>query len=270
MRAVVEPITEHLNLLAADEPPPWEILSEDSPSPLVILCDHARNRIPRRLGRMGLAEEHFETHIAYDIGAEKVTRELCESLGCCALLSGYSRLVIDPNRHPGDGSSIPEISDEVEIPANHALTPEQILEREQSLFWPYHNRVTKKLEQISQRGQLPVIIAIHSFTPVFRGFQRPWHIGVLWDRDQRVSRPLIQRLRGNPDLRVGDNEPYHARNPVGFTMEIHCEHNGFPHALLEIRQDLIKDDAGARHWAALIQRNLKAVLEEAELLPQSG
>jgi len=253
-------------LLNGDEPPAWELHNPASTSPLVILCDHARNRIPRKLDQLGLDPIHLENHIAYDIGAMDVALRLSRDFQARLFLPGYSRLVIDLNRHPGDGSSIPEVSDEIEIPANRGLGPEEVIQRENALFWPYHNAVAKELAAINARGQTPVIISLHSFTPTFRGFERPWHIGVLWDQDQRISGPLIARLRRLSALCVGENEPYHARNPLGFTMDIHCERNGYPHILLELRQDLIDSEEGVTHWAGLIHAHLGAVLNELDLL----
>lgn len=252
-------------LLSDDEPAAWQELRVDSPSPLLLLCDHASNRIPGKLQHLGLELDVFGQHVAYDIGCEKLTRRLSERFNASALLAGYSRLVIDLNRHPGDGSSIPEISDNIGIPGNHALTPRQIRQREDALFWPYHNRIEEVLGRICRHGQLPVLCSIHSFTPVFRGYRRPWDIGVLWDRDQRLSSPLLESLRREPDLCVGDNEPYHARNPVGYTMDVHGEQNGYPHLLLEIRQDLINHDEKISAWADIIHRHLKQVLEQVDL-----
>ncbi len=252
-------------LLSSEEPGPWEELNPQSSSPLVILCDHANNRVPKSLGHLGLELDVFGQHVAYDIGCEKLTRQLAERFESTALLAHYSRLVIDLNRHPGDGSSIPTISDTVEIPGNSNLSPDQIKQREDALFWPYHNQVEQILQRILDRGQTPVLCAIHSFTPVFRGYQRPWHIGVLWDRDQRLSTPLLEHLQTLPQICVGDNEPYHARNPVGYTMDIHGEKNGYPHILLEIRQDLIGHDEGISEWARLIYSHLRKVLGQVDL-----
>lgn len=252
-------------LISCDEPEPWEMLNPDSTSPLLFLCDHAGNRVPKSLGHLGVDLSVFGKHVAYDIGGEKLTRLLAQHFDASALLAHYSRLVIDLNRHPGDGSSIPEVSDTIQIPDNHALTPEAIKAREEALFWPYHNQIEQLLQKILARGQTPVLCAIHSFTPVFRAYQRPWHIGILWDRDQRLSTPLLEILRTEPHLCIGDNEPYHARNPVGYTMDIHGEHNGFPHALLEIRQDLISHDEGVAEWARRIHRHLKQVLAKVDL-----
>ncbi|MCW8904210.1 N-formylglutamate amidohydrolase [Sedimenticola sp.] len=250
------------DLLTPGEPPAWEELNSESPSPLLLLCDHASNRVPQKLAHLGLDLNVFGMHVAYDIGCEKLTRLLSSRFNATALLANYSRLVIDLNRHPGDGSSIPEVSDNIEIPGNHALTPEQIGQREEALFWPYHNRIERILGRIVSRGQTPVLCSIHSFTPIFRGFQRPWHIGVLWDRDQRLSTPLLESLRSARRFRVGDNEPYHARNPVGYTMDVHGEKNGYPHLLLEIRQDLIGHDDGVVEWADIIHTHLQRVLTQ--------
>lgn len=250
------------DLLTPDEPPAWEELNSESQSPLLLVCDHASNRIPHELAHLGLDLNVFGMHVAYDIGCEKLTRLLSGRFDATALMANYSRLVIDLNRHPGDGSSIPEVSDDIEIPGNHALTPEQIGQREAALFWPYHNRIERILARIISRGQTPILCSIHSFTPVFKGFKRPWHIGVLWDRDQRLSTPLLESLRSVGRFDVGDNEPYHARNPVGFTMDVHAEKNGYPHLLMEIRQDLIGHDEGVAEWAEIIHTHLKPILAQ--------
>ena len=134
--------------------------------------------------------------------------------------------------------------------------------RENTLFWPYHNQLNKLIEQKLAVGINPVLCSIHSFTPVFKDFQRPWHIGVLWDRDQRITRPLLDRLYQIPEICTGDNEPYHARNPVGYTMDIHGEHKGIAHVLLEIRQDLIDTPAGVEQWSTLTYKHLSQVLSD--------
>lgn len=255
-------------LIDFDEPPAFELIRGAADSPIVILCDHARNKTPRCLGLMGVTEEVFEKHIAYDIGAESVARELQRLFHGFLVIAGYSRLIIDLNRHPGDGSAIPEISDNIEIPANKQLSPDQVIQRENALFWPYHNTVTEQINKIQDKGRTPIILSIHSFTPEYRGYKRPWHIGVLWDQEKRISEPLIESLQSEPDICIGDNEPYHARNPLGFTMDVHCERNGHPHVLLEIRQDLINDNEKAENWAQLIHRHLAAVLQHTGLLPQ--
>lgn len=252
-------------LFYPEEPPAWEELNSDSSSPLLLVCDHASNRIPAKLDHLGLDLNVFGMHVAYDIGCEKLTRLLAHRFNTTALLAHYSRLVIDLNRHPGDGSSIPEVSDGIEIPGNHGLTPEQIAEREAALFWPYHNRIEQILGRICSRGQTPILCSIHSFTPIFRGFKRPWHIGVLWDRDQRLSTPLLESLRAAKKFQVGDNEPYHARNPVGYTMDVHGEKNGYPHLLLEIRQDLINHDQGITEWVDIVHSHLQGVLTRIKL-----
>lgn len=258
------PDTAHIptrqDLLTPEEPPAWEELNSESQSPLLLVCDHASNRVPQQLAHLGLDLNVLGMHVAYDIGCEKLTRLLSSHFNATALLANYSRLVIDLNRHPGDGSSIPEVSDDIAIPGNHALTPDQIRQREMALFWPYHNQIERILGRIVKRGQTPILCSIHSFTPVFKGFSRPWHIGILWDRDQRIAQPMLESLKATRRFNVGDNEPYHARNPVGFTMDVHAEKNGYPHLLMEIRQDLIGHQAGVTEWAEIIHTHLRPIL----------
>lgn len=253
----------HSPLLGRHEPPAWQQVNCQAKSPLILLCDHASNRVPVALKQLGLGDLALEQHIAYDIGCAPLSHRLSTLFDATALLAGYSRLVIDLNRHPGDAASIPVVSDNIEIPGNRNLSPRQIILREGAIFWAYHNQIGRILERQQALGRDPVLCSIHSFTPVFRGFKRPWHIGVLWDRDQRLARSLLDRLSKIPEICSGDNEPYHAKKPVGYTMDIHGERRGFAHVLLEIRQDLIDSPAGVEQWASLIHKHLAQALSDS-------
>ena len=252
-------------ILQEHEPDPFQVLNIDGAAPLVITCDHASNRVPELLGNLGLPESALSRHIAYDIGSAGVARELSRLLDAPAVLSCYSRLVVDINRHLSDPTSIPEVSDGVPIPGNTGLSRQECNERVEELFIPYHNTVSALLEHVAKKGRVPVILSIHSFTPEYQGFRRPWHIGILWDRDPRIARPLVERLRRDPALCVGENKPYHAREPVGYTMDVHAEGNGYPHALIEIRQDLIPDAAGQQRWAELLAAQMKEILKDERI-----
>ena len=239
-------------LLAADEPEPFRVFNPHGKAPFLLLSDHSSARIPRALGTLGLEPPDLQRHVAYDIGADATSRRISELCDATLVTSRYSRLVIDPNRRLRSPTSIPLASEDVIVPGNHDLTPEQVAERENALFHPYHDAISERIGVFLDGGRVPGIISIHSCTPAFLGFERPWHLGVLWHRDPRFPLPLMERLGQEPHLIVGDNEPYSARNPEGYTMEFHADLNGFPNVLLEIRQDLISHADGVEHWARFL------------------
>ncbi len=250
-------------LLDSGDPPPFTVVNPDGQTPLVLVCDHASNAVPAALGQLGLGPVELAQHIAWDIGAAGVTRRLAARLDAPAVLCGYSRLVIDCNRPPGDPTSIAEVSDGTFIPGNHALGDAAAEARVNAVFWPYHQAITQMLAQRWRHGhgRAPALIAIHSFTPVMNGFRRPWHLGVLWNRDPRLAGPLLDRFRADPELCVGDNQPYSGRE-VGFTMDTHGGAAGLPHVEVEIRQDLLADEAGRERWATVVADVLAAVLRD--------
>jgi predicted N-formylglutamate amidohydrolase len=244
------------------DPPPFEVVNPTGQAPFLLICDHARNRIPGSLGRLGVQPADLERHVAYDIGAEAVSRYLSEHCDAVLVQANYSRLIVDPNRHPGTPSSIPKASEDVVVPGNHDLSPEDVVRREASFFWPYHEAVTRQLDRFRARSQIPALISIHSFTPAFLGFERPWHIGVLWHRDDRIPGPLMKRLAAEPDICVGDNEPYSARSPEGYSVETHADNHGYPNVLIEIRQDLIATNAGVTRWGGFMAHVLHEILAD--------
>lgn len=252
-------------LRADDEPPPFEIYNPDGPAPLVLLCDHASGFIPRALGALGLDEAQLARHIALDIGIAEVTRRLAQHLDAPAVLSGFSRLIVDPNRGFDDPTLIPQISDGVVVPGNRELTSAARQARLEAFYEPYHAAVAGVLDarQASLRGPSegpqrgPAVISMHSFTPVMKGSERPWQIGVLWNRDPRLPQPLMAKLHA-AGVVVGDNEPYSGRDGHGHTLHIHAEPRGFANVLIEVRQDLIDTHHGAIDWA----ERLGAVLSE--------
>ena len=256
-------------LLGPADPPPVTVVRGSATAPMLLVCDHAGTAFPAALGTLGVGPQDLGRHIAYDIGAEAVTRHLSDRFDATAVLSGYSRLVIDLNRDLGDPTSIPEISDGTVVPGNRDLTPDAVARRVQALFWPYHRGIAAHLARL-RRGALegeavPGVVSIHSFTPVMRGLPRPWHIGVLWDRDPRIAMPLIARLEREPGLLVGDNEPYSGRNTEGHTVDRHAAAAGLPHVLIEIRQDLIATADGQARWAAVLGDALADVLADSDL-----
>ncbi|MEO1190862.1 MAG: N-formylglutamate amidohydrolase [Pseudomonadota bacterium] len=238
-------------LLAEDEPPAFEQIAASTASPFLLICDHASNFVPRSLQGLGLEPAQLAQHIAYDIGAAAMTRRVAEQLSAPAVLSHFSRLVIDPNRPVGAPTSIPEVSDRVSVPGNQGLTEAEKEVRAAACFRPYHQAVAAAIQQALGRGRLPIVVSLHSFTPVMEGYQRPWEIGVLWDQDDRLAKPMLADLAAR-GMAVGDNLPYSGRSPYGFTMGHHASSLGLPQVLLEVRQDLIDTAAGAARWGDLI------------------
>lgn len=248
-------------LLRPGEPLPCELYNGDAGGRLLLVCDHASNHVPGRLEGLGLSDAELARHIGWDIGAADVTYRLSDRLGAPAVLAGYSRLVIDYNRaldHPG--LFLAE-SDRTPVPGNVGLSDADRQERIDALYNPYHEAIADQIGRLHAEcgpDETPVVVSIHSFTPVFDGIERPWHIGVLWNIDPRLPEPLIARLRSDKDLVVGDNEPYSAREGFGHTLESQGDGNGLANALIEIRQDLIDTHHGAAAWA----ERLAVVLQE--------
>jgi len=248
--------TSVLPLLAPDEPAAFEVIEDIGRSPFLITCDHAGRRLPRALGDLGLPESELSRHIAWDLGAAQVARALARELGAFAILQTYSRLVIDCNRPPGVPSSIPLISESTVIPGNEALSPAAAAERARAIFQPYHARILSEFERRAQAAQPSVLIAMHSFTPTFMGVSRPWHTGMLYNRDARLARALIELLRRERELVVGDNEPYSVSDLSDYGVVVYGERRGIPHVEIEIRQDLLSDEAGQEAWAKRFARLL--------------
>lgn len=248
------------SLLSPADPPPFEEIL--GPAPVLLVCDHASDRVPASLGALGLPRARFAEHIAVDIGAAAVTRLLALLLGASAIHAGYSRLVIDCNRAPDDPSSIPETSDGIAIPGNRDLGPAARQQRFDAIFAPYHDAIDRRLAAVAG---VPALISVHSFTPVMQGFARPWHVGILWDDDPRIAASLLAALGAEAEIVVGDNLPYSAREPRGYTVSHHAHARGLPHVAIELRQDLIADPAGARAWAERLTRVLKPILAKPDL-----
>jgi predicted N-formylglutamate amidohydrolase len=249
-------------LLANDEPPPFVVENEYGRSPYLLTVDHAGARIPRKLESLGLSDAERKTHIAWDIGAAAVARLLAEQLDAWLILQTYSRLVIDCNRPPGSPESIVVCSERTRIPANEAaLEPASPARaaRERAIFHPYHTRLRAELAARAQRGQPTLLIAMHSFTPRYLDIQRPWHAGLLYNRDRRLADLLLPLLRALPDIVVGDNEPYSVDDDTDYTIPEHGERRGLLHVGIELRQDLIADEAGQRLWAERLAQALSNV-----------
>ena len=243
-------------LLGDDEPPPFEVAGREGRSPFVVICDHAGRRLPRALGSLGLSAQELATHVAWDIGAGGVARRLAATLDAFVACQVYSRLAIDCNRPLAAPDSIVTVSERTVVAGNQNLPPEAAAARARELFHPYHDQIRSELDR-RKRTDLPaVLIAVHSFTPVFLDRARPWHVGVLFNRDTRLAEPLLQLLRAEEDLVVGRNEPYAASAQTDFSIVHHAEDRGLPCVEIEIRQDLIADEAGQIAWAARLARLL--------------
>ena len=243
--------------LDAADPPPFVVEHADGSSPYLITCDHAGRRLPVRLGCLGLSAAELETHIAWDIGVEAVARPLAEELDAFLILATYSRLAIDCNRPPGSADSIVSLSEHTEIPGNRGVSRAEAEARARALFHPYHERISAALDARRDAGRPALLVALHSFTPVFDGVARPWHAGVLYGRDARLARVLLELLRAEDGLSIGDNQPYHVSDETDYAVPVHGEGRGIPHVELEIRQDLIADAAGQAAWAARLARLLR-------------
>jgi predicted N-formylglutamate amidohydrolase len=227
---------------------PFVRIEGDPSAGLLILCDHAANHVPPEYAALGLDAAEFRRHIAYDPGAAAVTSALSRRLGVPAVMSTFSRLLIDANRGEDDPTLIMRLSDGAVVPGNAAVDEAERARRVARFHAPYHGAIAAAVDDSLGRGVVPALISIHSFTPVWRGRARPWHAGILWDRDPRLAQPLIAALAADPALVVGDNEPY-AGALAGDTLYRHGTRRGLAHALVEIRQDLIAEEAGALAWA---------------------
>jgi predicted N-formylglutamate amidohydrolase len=249
-------------LLDPDEPAPVTLDNEAGSSVFFLTCDHAGRAIPRRLGRLGLLEDETLRHIAWDIGIGAVGRQLSQLLDATVITQTYSRLVIDCNRDPNVPSSIPEISETTEIPGNRNLDDAARAARVETIFHPYHSAIAASLDRRAAEGRTSVLVALHSFTPVFKGVSRPWQVAVLFNRDPRLAHALAELLRVEGDLFVGENEPYAVSDLTDYTVPVHGERRSLPHVEIEIRQDLIGESSGQRQWAQRLARLLPAAYSE--------
>jgi predicted N-formylglutamate amidohydrolase len=248
-------------LLSGDDEAPFEVQGRDGRSPFFIICDHAGRRLPRALGDLGLSEAERGAHIAWDLGAGAVARGLAAKLDACVVWQRYSRLVIDCNRALSAPDSIATRSERTSVPGNQDVGPDAAEARAREIFHPYHDEIARLLDARAAAGHLTILVAMHSFTPVFLDEPRPWHVGVLSNRDRRVAAPLLRALRAESDLVVGDNEPYAVTDDSDFSINHHGERRGVPCVEIEIRQDLVADEAGQRAWAERLARLLVVVLD---------
>lgn len=239
----------------------YEIVAGRASIRLILLCDHASSAVPEAYGDLGLAPTQFERHIAYDIGARDLTLGLADRLAAPAVLSRFSRLLIDPNRGLDDPTLIMRISDGAAVPGNRGVDEQERQRRIERFHAPYHGAIARTIGAVQAQGLTPLIVSIHSFTPVWRGWPRPWHVGILWDRDEAIAQAMIRGFAAQGDLVVGDNEPYHGALE-GDTLNTHGTRPGLPHALIEVRQDLIATKTGVEEWVERVARVIEPIMND--------
>jgi predicted N-formylglutamate amidohydrolase len=242
--------------------PPFRILQPEGDPGVLLVCDHAASRIPESLGTLGLSAADRARHIAWDIGAAALTEALSHALSAPAVLANFSRLVVDPNRGEDDPTLIVALSDGSLVPGNRDLSAAERAARIARYYAPYHAAIDQAIARAESLGARPVLFSIHSFTPRWRGMLRPWHLGILWNKDARVVAPLLARLRAEGSFVVGDNEPY-SGELKGDTMDRHGTARGLPHALIEVRQDLLGDAEAVASLARRLAPILRGAIADA-------
>lgn len=252
-----------MTAIAAIEAESFRVLPGRADGGLVILCDHAANAFPDGYGTLGLPAEQLKRHIAYDIGARAITERLSARLDAPAVLTRFSRLLIDPNRGADDPTLIMRLSDGAVIPGNKTLSAEERDKRITRFYAPYHAAIERVLDACVATGKVPVILSLHSFTESWKGVPRPWHVGVLWDKDPRLARPLLDGFYAGRDVIVGDNEPYKG-SLRGDCCWQHGTQRGLANAIIEYRQDLVRDAAGQRDWSDRTEAIMRALLANGD------
>lgn len=247
------------SVISSQSHPSFEIIGGDAAGGLLFLCDHAQAAIPAEYADLGLTREQLGRHIAFDIGAETVTRSLAAAFNAPAVMSRFSRLLIDPNRGTDDPTLVMRIADGAIVPGNARIGQEEIDNRIARFYAPYDTAIAATLDAMHASRPNPVVVSMHSFTPSMKGIDRPWDITVIWDFDPRLNLALLDALRREHDLVVGENEPYQG-GYAGDTIDRHCLRRGLAHALVEIRQDLIADTASAQGWGERFAGILRPLL----------
>jgi predicted N-formylglutamate amidohydrolase len=263
-RVAASPHDSH-GLLTAGDPAPFELHHPAGRARALVVCDHASRAFPAALGQLGLPDEAISRHIAWDIGAGELARALAIRLDAPAVLAGYSRLVVDCNRRLDDPSCFVTAGDGQPVPGNANLTDADRRARAAACYEPYHKAISARLHDFHRQDVVPALIAVHSFTPVLGGQPRPWNVGILWDKDPRIPVPLLERLRAESGLVVGDNEPYSGRHPADYTVDRHAKGEGLPHVCIEVRQDQLLDAAATARWAEIVGRALAPILADDTL-----
>jgi predicted N-formylglutamate amidohydrolase len=260
--AVHSPLPKRIN--ARDGGDSYEIVAGDITSGAIVIADHASSVMPPEFAHLGMPAHELQRHIAYDIGVEWLTRAMAARLGAPAVLSRFSRLLIDPNRGDDDPTLVMRLSDGAVVPGNARIGEADVRQRMERFSLPYHAAVASVIDTMNGAGMIPAVISIHSFTPWMKGIDRPWHVGVLWDSDPRLAVPLIELLRSDTTIITGNNEPYDGALQ-GDSMSRHCIRRGIAHVLIEVRQDLIAVEADAIRWGERLASDLIPLLERPEM-----
>jgi predicted N-formylglutamate amidohydrolase len=252
-------------LIGPDDPPPFTVFNPQGGARVLFVSDHGGRAFPKAMEQLGLADWVLEKHVAWDIGSGDVAERLASHFDAALVRASYSRLVIDTNRAPDDPTLCTPLGEGIAIPGNMDMTDADRAARRRAFYDPYHDAIEQRLTALRNQGVVPALIAIHSCTPVFDQVVRPWHIGILWDKDPRLAVPLLERLGAMADLCVGDNEPYSGRDPHDYTMDHHGEAARIPHVSIEVRQDLIDTPEGASRWAGILAEALTPILADDAL-----
>jgi predicted N-formylglutamate amidohydrolase len=252
--------TSTTSLLDLDEPPPYGVINPDGASDLLLLCEHALPRIPRRLAHLGLLKSERLRHIGWDIGALALALDLSARLDAPLFHTGYSRLVVDCNRPLDNLSLMPEISETFAIPGNRNLDAAERSERLETIFHPFHAAVSRRLDLRAAAGRRTFVVGVHSYTPVYMGVARPWHAGILYGQAAGFADRMMRSLAEEDGLEIGDNQPYRI-DQDDYTVPVHGDARGLPALLVEVRHDLISTAQGVAEWAARFDRCLRLVME---------
>lgn len=252
------------SLLSPGEPPPFYVMHPESERPILLVCDHASCRFPETLNDLGLDPFARRCHLAIDIGAGSLTEFLADAVGVTAVIAQYSRLVVDCNRELMDPGAFLAFGDGIVVPGNCSLRQSDKNARAEAIYWPYHRAVDEQVARLVATDVPPAFISVHSFTPVLNGEARPWEIGVLWDKDESLRKVFIEDFRAEGFL-VGDNEPYSGKAPADYTIDNHAEALGLPCVGIEIRQDLVKDEAGVARIGNIMRRTIESIPDRVSL-----
>jgi len=254
-------------LLTKADPAPFRIENQKGKAQCLIVCDHASNRIPAALGTLGLSKKDREKHIAWDPGTEIIGRYLSEQLDAPAYFATFSRIVVDVNRGANSPECMREVYDHIPVPGNANLSRVQKRQRIDEIFSPYHKNLAAQVQRFLKKKRIPMIISVHSFTPEMDGYRRPWHIGILWNKEDDIALKLVDNLRAqNPTIIIGENEPYSlkAENLSKNTIGTHAESRGLPYVIVEFRQDLVKTKRDALKWGKIFLDALTPILADPD------
>ncbi len=266
METITSAKDETYKLLYPDEPAAFVVERPESTSPYLFVCDHAGNRIPRRLGTLGVQDDDLVRHIAWDVGARGLAEEFARRFDATLVKQVYSRLVIDCNRPLDAETSIVKVSEGTVVPGNQNLSQEEVEARQREIFHPYHNTIAAIIDKRLATKQPTILLAIHSFTPVYHGKSRPWHIGLLYNRDARLAELFLKLLAEDETLCVGDNQPYSVDDFTDYTLPVHGERHGIPYLLFELRHDMIETEENQYRWAHRLAYTLERALNESPQL----